>query len=105
MDESRMAPQVDETMTLRAASLARIRLSEEELREFTPQLGRILGYVAQLQEVEVEGVEPLAHPFPQESPLREDVVREPPRDAEGRPLTLVAAPETDSGGFKVPPIL
>jgi aspartyl-tRNA(Asn)/glutamyl-tRNA(Gln) amidotransferase subunit C len=87
------------------AELARLELTDSELQTFTSQLGQIVGYVDQLQEVDITGVEPLALPFPADTPLREDVVVAPPKDSEGNPKTLVPAPETLDGGFKVPPIL
>ena len=43
------------------ARLARLELSPAELETMTPQLVEILAYVAQLQQVNTEGVEPLAH--------------------------------------------
>src|SRR5262245_53191767 len=43
------------------AHLARLELTPAELEVMTAQLGRIIGYVAQLQLVNTEGVEPLAH--------------------------------------------
>jgi aspartyl-tRNA(Asn)/glutamyl-tRNA(Gln) amidotransferase subunit C len=54
------------------AHLARLELSEEELATMTRQLGAVLEYVAQLQEVATEGVEPLAHPLPISNVFRED---------------------------------
>ena len=46
------------------AQLARLEISPAELAEFTEQLGRIVDYVDQLQQVSTDGVEPLAHPLP-----------------------------------------
>ena len=43
------------------ANLARLELSDAELAVMTNQLGRILDYVGQLQSLDTEGVEPLAH--------------------------------------------
>jgi aspartyl-tRNA(Asn)/glutamyl-tRNA(Gln) amidotransferase subunit C len=54
------------------AVLARLELSEAELQEMAPQLGAIVGYVAQLQEISTEGVEPLAHALPVSNVFRDD---------------------------------
>lgn len=45
----------------KVAHLARLELNEEELQRLTPQLNAIVDYVNLLQQVNVEGVEPLAH--------------------------------------------
>jgi len=59
------------------AKLARLDLSEEEKQTFTAQLEDILGYVDKLSDVDVSGVEPMAHAFPLENVLDEDEPREP----------------------------
>ena len=46
------------------ANLARLALTEEEKREFARQLGDILHYVEKLRQVDVTGVEPMAHASP-----------------------------------------
>jgi aspartyl-tRNA(Asn)/glutamyl-tRNA(Gln) amidotransferase subunit C len=54
------------------ADLARLELTEDELAAMTRQLGSILDYVAQLQRLDVEGVEPLAHALEVQNVFRED---------------------------------
>ena|SRR5579885_2179444 len=98
--------QITESLTKNVAHLARLELTEEELRLFTAQLGQVLGYVELLQEVNVSKVEPMTHPLELATPLREDVVRPSPVDAaSGEPKTLGPAPDVLDGGFKVPPIV
>jgi aspartyl-tRNA(Asn)/glutamyl-tRNA(Gln) amidotransferase subunit C len=46
------------------ANLARINLTPEEKERFAAQIGDVLTYIAQLNEVDVSGVEPTAHAFP-----------------------------------------
>ena len=58
------------------AMLARIQLSEEEKTAFSGQLADILGFFQKLQEVDVEGIEPMAHPFEAQGPMREDIAGE-----------------------------
>ncbi|MCZ6672651.1 MAG: Asp-tRNA(Asn)/Glu-tRNA(Gln) amidotransferase subunit GatC [Verrucomicrobia bacterium] len=54
------------------ANLARIELTDKERELFSSQLADILGYFEQLNQVDVSGVEPMAHAFQVENVLRED---------------------------------
>ncbi len=54
------------------ASLARLTYSEEETARLAADLEAILGYVETLGEVNTEGVRPMEHVLPLETPLRED---------------------------------
>ena len=54
------------------AHLARLELTEDELAAMTRQLGAILDYVAQLQQLNLDGVEPLAHALPVSNVFRDD---------------------------------
>src|SRR5690606_40192764 len=56
------------------ASLARIRMGEDELDRMVPELNSILDWVEQLGEVDVSGVEPMTAVIPQQLRLRDDVV-------------------------------
>lgn len=96
---------VNEALTRKVAELSRLDLSEAEIKTFTPQLKLILSYVDQLQQVNIDGVEPLTHPLELATPMREDRVRPSPHNSEGRPKILSSAPEILNDGFKVPPIL
>jgi aspartyl-tRNA(Asn)/glutamyl-tRNA(Gln) amidotransferase subunit C len=83
------------------AKLARLALDERRLAKLTPQLESILEYVAKIGEVDVSGVEPMAHALPLANVLREDVVEAP------LPIEKVLqnAPETDGPFFKVPKVI
>jgi aspartyl-tRNA(Asn)/glutamyl-tRNA(Gln) amidotransferase subunit C len=83
------------------ARLARLDLTEEELEHYTDQLAAILDHAADIEALDLEGVEPMTHPVPLVNVLREDIVR-PCLD---RDEVLAAAPAAESGRFKVPPIL
>ena len=83
------------------AKLSRLALSEEQLVRLAPQLESILQYVAKIDEVEVSGVEPMAHALPLRNVMRDDVV-EPSLPLE---KVLMNAPETDGPFFKVPKII
>jgi aspartyl-tRNA(Asn)/glutamyl-tRNA(Gln) amidotransferase subunit C len=58
------------------ANLARIELTDEERERFSSQLGGILEYFDQLNQVDVDGVEPMAHAFQVENVLRDDAAVE-----------------------------
>ena len=57
----------------KVALLARLQLSPAELETFTSQLNSIVDYIAQLQELDTTGVEPLAHGVEVRNVFREDV--------------------------------
>ena len=86
---------VNERLTRQVARLSRLELTDEEVSTYTRQLGDILKYVDQLQEVDVTSVEPLTHPLDLSAPMREDEVR--PFDS--------ARIRGSHNGFKVPQIL
>jgi aspartyl-tRNA(Asn)/glutamyl-tRNA(Gln) amidotransferase subunit C len=54
------------------ALLARLQLSDAERADMARQLSAILDYVRQLQQVNTDGVEPLAHPLPIQNVFRAD---------------------------------
>ena len=83
------------------AKLARLHLDAPELQRLEGQLESILEYVAKVREVDVTGVEPMAHALPLANVLREDVV-EPSLPVE---KVLQNAPASDGPFFKVPKII
>jgi aspartyl-tRNA(Asn)/glutamyl-tRNA(Gln) amidotransferase subunit C len=83
------------------ARLARLDLTADELDHYTHQLAAILDHAADIEALDLDGVEPMTHPVPLSNVLREDIVR-PCLD---RDEVLAAAPAAQSGRFKVPPIL
>ena len=57
----------------KVAKLARLELADADLAHLQPQLSAILDYVDQLQQLNTEGIEPLAHPLPIANAFRDDV--------------------------------
>jgi aspartyl-tRNA(Asn)/glutamyl-tRNA(Gln) amidotransferase subunit C len=57
------------------ADLARLDLSEEELKTYGEQLSHVLSYIEQLQAVDTEGVEPTAQVTGLENVFREDEIK------------------------------
>ena len=96
---------IDQVWIKKVADLARLELSEEEVKKLTSQFESMMKYVDTISEVSVEGVEPMVHPYELELLLREDIPDAPFVDGEGKPKVLGAAPETLYEGYKVPPIL
>lgn len=85
----------------KVALLARLLLSPEQVDRITSQLGQILDYMALLEEVNTEGVEPMAHAIAMANVFREDRVEESlPRE-----LALANAPARDEQCYRVPAML
>ena len=83
------------------ANLARIALSPEQEARLAAQLEDILGYVKKLEELDVTGVDPMAHAVPLANVLRSDEVQPSiPQEA-----ALANAPKQANGLFVVPKIV
>lgn len=65
---------VDRDTVIRVAHLARIKVSDEEAEALRGELNAILGFVEQLNEVDVEGVEPMTSVTPMAMKKRADEV-------------------------------
>lgn len=85
----------------KVALLARLRLSPDELATFTGQLNSIVDFVAQLQEPDTTGVEPLAHGIEVRNVFRDDVLG----PALPREKALANATKRNEEGFLVPAVL
>ena len=83
------------------ASLARLKITDEEAETLAAQLAQVITYIEQLNEVDTEGVEPMAHAIEQVNVLAEDAVR----DSFSREQMLRNAPSRDDECYRVPPVL
>lgn len=83
------------------ATLARLHLDGDERERLGEQLGRILEYVRQLQEVDVAGVPPTEHVLERTDVVRDDA----PRPSLRRDRVLEAAPDSEDGQFIVPGVM
>jgi aspartyl-tRNA(Asn)/glutamyl-tRNA(Gln) amidotransferase subunit C len=83
------------------AKLARLELTDEQIDVFTPQLAAILEHAADVEALDLSGVEPTSHPYPLVNVMRPDVAR----DAGIRDAVLAEAPSAEGGMFRVPPVL
>ena len=98
---SRAAMSVDTKTVRHIAKLARISVSDSEVEALAPELSNILGWIEQLQEVNVAGIEPMTAVIPNKLRLREDVVD----DGGIREDVLRNAPVAEHGFFAVPKVI
>jgi aspartyl-tRNA(Asn)/glutamyl-tRNA(Gln) amidotransferase subunit C len=97
---------VDKATVAKIASLARLKMGDEELDRMVPELNGILAWVEQLGEVDVAGVEPMTAVIPNHLRLREDVVDADPLTGGGkRDAVLANAPAAEHGFFGVPKVI
>ncbi|MGH1376577.1 MAG: Asp-tRNA(Asn)/Glu-tRNA(Gln) amidotransferase subunit GatC [Alphaproteobacteria bacterium] len=92
---------LDKEAVKKVASLARIRMDDEQLEAMAPQLSKIIGFVEQLAEVDTDNVEPLANVVDITLQLRDDVVN----DGDCVDKVLKNAPESTQGYFVVPKVV
>ena len=98
---SRAAMSVDTKTVRHIAKLARISVSDPEVEALAPELSNILGWIEQLQEVDVAGIEPMTAVIPNALRLRDDVVTE----GGIRDEVLENAPVAEHGFFAVPKVI
>ena len=82
------------------AKLARLNLTEEEKEKFTSQLGDVLKYVEQMNEVDTSDVKPMSHAIDFVNVMREDEVKYEQTKEE----LMKNARDAEDGFFKVPKI-
>lgn len=85
----------------KVAKLSRLELSDAEIAESASRLASVLGYVDRLRALDVDGVEPMAHPFDDANRLDEDV------PVEGLPTSalLKMSPDSEGDFVKVPKVI
>jgi aspartyl-tRNA(Asn)/glutamyl-tRNA(Gln) amidotransferase subunit C len=97
---------VDKATVAKIASLARIKMNDEELERMAPELSQILDWVEQLGEVDTSQVEPMTAVIPNALRLRDDVVDADPLTGGGkREAVLANAPAAEHGFFGVPKVI
>lgn len=83
------------------ARLSRLEVSEENMPQLEKELSDILSYVEQLNELDLDGVETMAHAVPLQNVLREDQVK----SSIDHDKALSTAPVEDDGYFAVPRVV
>lgn len=92
---------IDRETARKVAKLARIKVEEDDLDALAGEFNAILGFVEQLNEVDVEGVEPMTSVTPMRLKRREDVVT----DGNQQDKILSNAPDAREGFFAVPKVV
>jgi aspartyl-tRNA(Asn)/glutamyl-tRNA(Gln) amidotransferase subunit C len=92
---------VDTATVRHIAKLARIAVTDGEVEALVPELNNIIGWIEQLQEVDVTGVEPMTAVIPNKLRMRADVVT----DGGIRDEVLANAPVAEHGFFAVPKVI
>ena len=92
---------MDKSEINKIAKLARLRVSSADANEVTARIGEILAMIDQMQAVDTEGVEPLAHPLDAVLRLRADEVTE----VDHRDELLALAPASENGLYLVPKVI
>ena len=96
-----MSSEFTEKEVRHVARLARLKCSDEEIATFTRQLGAILEYIGQLQQLDTDGIEPLTHCLAVHNVFRDDVVR----PSLSNDAALANAPQRDGEFFALPRVL
>ncbi|SFK82261.1 Asp-tRNA(Asn)/Glu-tRNA(Gln) amidotransferase subunit GatC [Shimia haliotis] len=92
---------IDESTAAKVAKLARIKVEEDALPALAQEFNAVLGFIEQLNEVDVEGVEPMVSVTPMRLKRREDVVT----DGDQQEKVLSNAPDAREGFFTVPKVV
>jgi aspartyl-tRNA(Asn)/glutamyl-tRNA(Gln) amidotransferase subunit C len=92
---------IDREQVLKIATLARLRLSETEIDNFTGQLGSIFDFVKQLDNADTRDVEPTCFVTPPHDPLRDDAEKPSLSQEEA----LRNGPKVKNGFFAIPKVI
>ena len=92
---------IDTLTAARVAKLAVIKVDEADLSSLAQEVTNMLGFIEQLNEVDVDGVEPMTSVTPQRLFRREDVVN----DGNQQAAVLANAPDSREGFFAVPMVV
>jgi aspartyl-tRNA(Asn)/glutamyl-tRNA(Gln) amidotransferase subunit C len=92
---------IDVATVRKVAHLSRLRETDERLEALSGELNGILGWIEQLNEVDVDGVEPMTSCVAMSAPMRQDVV------SDGNKLSDIMknAPKSIDGFFIVPKVV
>lgn len=96
-----MSPTIDADLVRHVGKLSRIELTDEQVETFSRQLGSILEYFDKLQELDTEGVEPMAHAVELTNVFGDDAAGE----SLSPDAALANAPARDEDFFQVPKVI
>tara|TARA_B100000989_G_scaffold50109_1_gene33065 strand:+ start:341 stop:628 length:288 start_codon:yes stop_codon:yes gene_type:complete len=92
---------INKDTVTKVSNLARIKINEKQLNTVSDELDSVMEWIDTLNEVDTDGVEPVANVTGQKLPLREDKVI----DGGYSEKVLKNAPEKESGFFVVPKVV
>lgn len=92
---------IDTATAAKVAKLARIKVEDNALPALAEEFNLILGFIEQLNEVDIEGVDPMTSVTPQRLKRRVDQITE----GDKQPLVLSNAPDAREGFFAVPKVV
>lgn len=92
---------IERSDVLNAAHLARLAIDDSDIEDFTQDLANIISLADQMQAVDTDGIEPMAHPMDATQRLRTDQVTE----SNQRDHFQKHAPATESGLYLVPRVI
>lgn len=88
-------------VVVKVSRLARLDVSPDEVQRITTQMAGMLEHFADIDALDLSGVEPMTQPYPLSNVFREDVVV----TGLDREEVLANAPAAEDGRFRVPPIV
>lgn len=94
-----MSERLSAAVVAKVARLARLNISEADVERYTKQLDGMLDHFADIDNLDLSGVEPMTQPYPLTNILRADIEK-PCLD---RDEVLSVAPAAEQGRFRVPP--
>ncbi len=97
-----LLPMPHDTLDVRhIAKLARLDLDDAEAATFQPQLQAILDHVEALTALDLDGIDPTAHPSPTFGPMRDDT----PGESLAPEAVIANAPDSAQGQIRVPKVV
>lgn len=92
---------IDTATAAKVAKLARIKVEDDDLPALAQEFNAILGFIEQLNELDVDGIDPMVSVTPMRLKRREDVVT----DGDQPDKVLANAPDAREGFFAVPKVV
>jgi aspartyl-tRNA(Asn)/glutamyl-tRNA(Gln) amidotransferase subunit C len=96
-----VSERISQADVVKVARLSRLALGPGDAERYLSQLSGMLEHFADIDALDLDGVEPMTQPLPMANVFREDVLR-PSLD---RDEVLAAAPASEDGRFRVPPMI
>ncbi len=100
MSES-SSERISAEVVVKVSRLARLDVTPDEVQRITTQMAGMLEHFADIDALDLSGIEPMTQPYPLSNVFREDVVVK----GLDREEVLANAPAAEDGRFRVPPIV